>query len=274
MIRSVRNWSRSTGRFTTERSSSALASRSTSWPVSAASSAASWCRSPSSTSPTIPKSISPIRPSGFDEQVARMGIGVEEAVLEDHADRDPSGLRRQGPAVHPSPVEAVEVVDLDSDDAFQGQHPGGRRLPVHLRDVDVGVVGEVGRRSAPRSVPRSGSRARGGATPRTRRPARAGCSSRRPVHRRLAWLARFCRMSRSVSMRAWMSGRRTLTTTWLPSCRVARWACPMDAQASGTPSKVAKMSSGGAPSSCSIRVRTVGSGIAGAASCSRASSCR
>ncbi len=61
-------------------------------------------------------------------------------------------------------------------------------------------------------------------------------------------------------MMALMSGRRTLTTTWLPSCSVARWACPMDAQANGTLSKVAKTASGGAPSSSSISAWIVASG--------------
>ncbi len=116
----------------------------------------------------------------LDEQVPRMGIGVEEAVLEDHADRDSGGLRRQGPAVDPGAVEAVEVVHLDPDRRAPGSAPE--------RSSSPSTPGGCGRRrsrrswsrSAPRSVPRSGSRARDGSTPRTPRPDRAGCSSRRP----------------------------------------------------------------------------------------------
>ena len=79
-------------------------------------------------------------------------------------------------------------------------------------------------------------------------------------------------MSRSVSITEWMLGRRTLTTTAVPSCRVARWACPMEALASGSVSKLAKISSGLEPSSSSTKARMVAAGTGAAASCSLASS--
>lgn len=81
---------------------------------------------------------------GCDEEVARVRVGMEEAVLEDHLAQHPGGPRRKLPAVDAGHVEGRHVVDLQAVDAFEGQDPGGRRLPEHRRELHAGVVGEAG----------------------------------------------------------------------------------------------------------------------------------
>jgi hypothetical protein len=88
----------------------------------------------------------------------------------------------------------------------------------------------------------------------------------------LAVEARLCNNFRSSSTCSTAPGRRTLTTTSVSSCKGARWACPMEAAASGVESKVAKACSSGCPSVAVIISRTVSTGIEGAASCSLANS--
>src|SRR5262249_6790534 len=62
----------------------------------------------------------------------------------------------------------------------------------------------------------------------------------------------FRRISRSSSTSPSAPGRRTLTTTSVPSWRVAACTCPIDAAANGSGSKAAKTSVVAAPSSLLI----------------------
>ena len=83
---------------------------------------------------------------------------------------------------------------------------------------------------------------------------------------RSARAARFCRISRSCSTCSTTPGRRTFTTTSVPSCSVAACACPIDAAASGSGSKLAKTSAGSRSSSSTMTLRTTsardrGSGV-------------
>jgi hypothetical protein len=63
-----------------------------------------------------------------------------------------------------------------------------------------------------------------------------------------------------------------LTTTSVPSARVAAWARLIEAAASGASSKVRKSASTGWPSSAAIVARISDAGTGGAACCSFASS--
>src|ERR1700722_5556243 len=69
-------------------------------------------------------------------------------------------------------------------------------------------------------------------------------------------------------------GLRTFTTTSVPSTSVAKCACPMDAQASGSAWKLATASDVPVCSSEATISWTTSVGIAGAASCSLASAVR
>ena len=59
----------------------------------------------------------------FDEQVARVRVGVEEPVLEDHVGGEPGGAGSERGPVDPCGVERVEVADLDALQPLQGEHP-------------------------------------------------------------------------------------------------------------------------------------------------------
>src|SRR5207245_2520323 len=120
-----------------------------------------------------------------------MRVGVEKAVREDHLEHHlGAGAGDAGP-IDPGCVQRREIIDLDSGDALQRQHPPGR-----------------------------------------------------------------C----------------TLTTTGVPSSRVAACTWPMEADASGTSSKSLNMVSMGRPNSDSMMERTRSVFSGGAASCSFASS--
>ena len=80
----------------------------------------------------------------LDEQVARVRIGVEEPVFEDHAHGHPGRLGGQGRPVDPSSVERGQVVDLGPGDPFQRQDASRRGRPEHPGDVHVRIGREVG----------------------------------------------------------------------------------------------------------------------------------
>ena len=84
-------------------------------------------------------------PVGFDEEVARVRVGVEEAVPEHHLGHRTGRAGRQGRTVGPGGIEPRQVVDLQPVHPLQGQHPGGGGLPEDPGDTDGVVVGEVRR---------------------------------------------------------------------------------------------------------------------------------
>ena len=79
---------------------------------------------------------------GQREEVARVRVGVEEAVHEDLLVVADDALVRRRLAVDMGAVELVEPVERDADDSLLGQHGRGRAVPVDRREVDVGVIGE------------------------------------------------------------------------------------------------------------------------------------
>lgn len=65
----------------------------------------------------------------LDEEVARVRVGVKEAVLEDHLGGHSGRQLGERVAVDAGLVERVGVVDLDAADTLEGQDAGGRGLP-------------------------------------------------------------------------------------------------------------------------------------------------
>jgi hypothetical protein len=82
-------------------------------------------------------------PAGLHEEVAGVGIRVEEAVLEDHPADGLGRVHGQQVPVEPGVLERGVVVDLDAPDPLHREDPGGGGLPEDLRDVHPGVAHEV-----------------------------------------------------------------------------------------------------------------------------------
>ena len=85
-----------------------------------------------------------LRLADIYEEVARMRVSVEEAVLKDLLQvglKEPLGDRG---AIDSSGGDGVIVSDLDCKDIFQGQHPPGGIVPVDPGDVEVRLPGKVG----------------------------------------------------------------------------------------------------------------------------------
>ena len=59
---------------------------------------------------------------GLDEQVARVRVGVEEAVLEHHGEDEVCASPGQLVPVDAGRVQGGQVVDSDAVHPFQGQH--------------------------------------------------------------------------------------------------------------------------------------------------------
>jgi len=77
------------------------------------------------------------------EEITRVWIRVEKAVLEHFGQDEAHAVLRDAVAIQSRRVERGEVVDLDAADLFHRQHARRCELPVHFRDVDRGVVRKV-----------------------------------------------------------------------------------------------------------------------------------
>ena len=83
--------------------------------------------------------------AGQIEHVARMRVGVEEAVHQDHLQHRVGAALREEPGVEPGALDRREVVPRDALDALLHVHRGARPLREHARDEDVRIVLEVAR---------------------------------------------------------------------------------------------------------------------------------
>ena len=105
--------------------------------------------------PASPKSTRPIRSRAEDEDVRRVRVAVEDAVLEDH--RHPRLRHQVGEpaALLQRVLVRVDVLDLRALEVLERQHARPRVGPEHLRDADVRVAGEVAMKGlgVPRLVP-------------------------------------------------------------------------------------------------------------------------
>ena len=80
---------------------------------------------------------------GQDEEIARVQIGVKEAVAEHHGEERGRRLANEIARLDAGGENALLVVDRQAADAFGGQHaPAGAR-PVDARHPEVFVAGEV-----------------------------------------------------------------------------------------------------------------------------------
>ena len=82
-------------------------------------------------------------PARLDEEVARMRIGMEEAVPEHHLQHHPGAVHRHLPAVDAGAVQGREVVHLDAVDPLEGKHAARRLLPEDAREIEGVVVRKV-----------------------------------------------------------------------------------------------------------------------------------
>ena len=73
-----------------------------------------------------------------------MRVGVHEVVDEDLFQVGVVQLARQLRTADAGVVDGGEVVDLDAGHVFQGQHAAGGVVPEDIRDVDAGIIREVG----------------------------------------------------------------------------------------------------------------------------------
>ena len=188
---------------------------------------------------------------GGDEDVARVQVGVHEAVLEDHLQQ-----RLEAEARDPLGIGAGRAgrQDLRAGDEAHGQDAlGGQRLdrpPGRPRPARPGSCRGSGGCCGPRCGNRAARRSRG-RTPRRRRRAPAsrstGCapSTRAPI--RIT--------ARSKVQISTTFGRRTLTATMRPSGRRALCTCDTDADASGTGANSAKIARERAPEVALDRAR-------------------
>jgi hypothetical protein len=70
---------------------------------------------------------------------------MKEAILEHHLDHDVRTTLGEVVSVNTRLVEGGQICDLDAPDPFERDHPRGRLLPEHPRDLDIRVVREVRR---------------------------------------------------------------------------------------------------------------------------------
>ncbi len=80
---------------------------------------------------------------GPHEQIAGMHVGVKEAVAEHHIEKGVRRLLDDGEQIMPGRFQGVDLVDGNSMDPFQRQHPPGRPLPVDGGDGEGRIVGEI-----------------------------------------------------------------------------------------------------------------------------------
>ena len=101
----------------------------------------SWSRGESRA--TIPRSSSAIRLSVGEEDVARMRIGVEEAVDQNLLQVGPEQVLDQLVGIHLQERQRADLGDLLTRDVIHGEHAGGGVVGHRLRHHEVLVGGEV-----------------------------------------------------------------------------------------------------------------------------------
>ena len=84
-----------------------------------------------------------VAPVGFDEDVARVHVGVEKVVLEDLGEEDLDTPLSQQLHANALPAQGVGVAHRGAADALHHQHVLACQVPVDLGDVECLVVQEV-----------------------------------------------------------------------------------------------------------------------------------
>ena len=123
-------------------------------------------------------------------------------------------------AIDPPSVQLLQLIDLDPFDVLHDQHAGSDKPPVHLGDLDARKTGEVFPKA--HDVPAFDGKVQLPPDPPGKLPARAPRGRQAQAAAVLAPGGQAWRISMSVAMVSSMPGRRTLTTTSLPSCSTAR----------------------------------------------------
>ena len=80
---------------------------------------------------------------GLDEEVARVRIGMNEAVLEDHAEHRGHRAMGEQAAIDSRSVDPGPVVDLQPPQPFEDENPCGAQLSMDRRDVNREIAGEA-----------------------------------------------------------------------------------------------------------------------------------
>jgi hypothetical protein len=110
------------------------------------------CRASSVTGsrrPTAPKSSSQSVPSASEQDVPRVRIGVEEAVLEDLAQERAEQTPRELRAVRRDRIDRRNVAQGPPLDLIHHQHSRGGQRGMHRRNGDAGVPPRLTRSRAP-----------------------------------------------------------------------------------------------------------------------------
>ena len=166
------------------------------------------------------------------EQVPGVRVAVVEAEHEDLLVVAGDASAGDLVSVHALRVELLRPVERHASDSLERQYRRRSALPVDLREVDGGIVGEQCREAlgvlalehvvallvqhAGELVDESDDVV---AAPEVGAPVEPAPCVRR--------------MSRSASMTSRMPGRWTLTATSVPSSSFAKWTCPIVAAAAG-----------------------------------------
>ena len=145
----------------------------------------------------MPKSTATSRPSIVHEQIARMHVGVEEAVADGVAqERLDHGAPERRP-VEARRLDGRHVVQADAVDPRDGQHVAGGQLPFGLRHAEIGIVpvfsasSETAAASRRRSISTETERASASTiSTGLRRRASGTMRSNRRAAARMAWRSR------------------------------------------------------------------------------------
>ena len=201
-----------------------------------------------------------------DEEVARVGVGVDEVVDEDLPHVEAVERLRHLRAVDAGAVEGGVVEHLEVADVLQAEDVGGGAVPVDPRHAQPGSSAKscakcsaffpsAARSSSARVVVTISSVSRVEVDP----PPDAAWRS---AEQRTASAT----AARSVSTITSMPGRRTLTTTCSPPGSRAACTCANEAAPSARDENSAKTSPRGRPKSSSMRATTANSGAGGTSS--------
>ena len=169
----------------------------------------------SSIRPTMPKSSSPITLPSISSDVARVGVGVVEAVGEDHLQVEVGPAAGDLVQVEPGGGQLLGLRELDALDQLHRQHAAGAQLGVGRGMWTVGSSAKSRANCCMfrSSRPKSSSRLQTSAGTRPRSPAGGSCWN--SGIRSASW-ASPARMSRSTATFRSMSACWTLTTTGSP----------------------------------------------------------
>ena len=91
----------------------------------------------------MPKSTATSRPLVIDEQIARMHVGVEEAVAQSLAQATLNHVAAERRQVETFGSKRGVVVKRRAVDPFQREHLPRRAVPVHRGHAEIGVVARV-----------------------------------------------------------------------------------------------------------------------------------